>query len=181
MARGSSGVWTVEVLQARGLLPADTQPAAEILPQSSQSATKHGNRGESYDGYWFDSQAEVRRYKFLRLSEKAGEIVSLRMHKDAAILLDEGFRDLTGYKWQAMTYEPDFRYTTVATGREVVEDVKGLQTDVFRIKMRMVIKRYPDILFLVLPAHDIDDMGHCTVDGTSRKTNKSTPTKRGKK
>lgn len=167
-SRSGDGVWTVEVLRARGLLP---DMGHEPVVSPVVVATKHGNEPNWFDGYFFDSKAEIRRYRHLRIREKAGDICNLRMHKDAVLIFDEGFRDVTGYKWRDATYEPDFRYND-HDGSEVVEDVKGEQTAVFRLKMRLVIKRYPGIRFDVLPAGQIDADGNFGGDASIRASNK---------
>jgi hypothetical protein len=40
---------------------------------------KYGNRKTEIDGYLFDSQAEARRYKELKLMQAAGEIDTLEL------------------------------------------------------------------------------------------------------
>lgn len=80
-----------------------------------------------------DSRAEARRYDRLRQQSLAGEIRDLRVHVPIPLVVEgpEGPR-------QVGIYEADFVYVDVATGEEVVEDVKGLDTAASRLKRRMV-------------------------------------------
>lgn len=98
------------------------------------------------DGYQFDSLAEMRHYGELALRQAAGEISKLEVHPRFAIA--DAFTDATGKRWKALIYIADFAY--IENGREVVVDVKGVVTPVFRIKERLFRQRYPQVEFLVL-------------------------------
>jgi hypothetical protein len=103
---------------------------------------KYGNKHTEVDGYTFDSLAEARRYQELKLLQAAGEIDGLTIHP--VYILQEAFIDNGGKEHQAVTYETDFAYVNVH-GVTVCEDVKGVLTDVFKIKQKLFVKRYPDI------------------------------------
>ena len=60
---------------------------------------------------------------------------------------------IDGKRERALYYEGDFAYTE--RGRWVVEDVKGVVTDVFRLKRRLFIERYPAIELRVIPAKEV--------------------------
>jgi hypothetical protein len=109
-------------------------------------ANKYGNERVTIDGYTFDSQAEGTRYAALRLMEKAGAIEGLSVHP--VYLLQAAFRDSTGARHRAITYEADFSYTE--GGRAICEDVKGHRTEVFRLKEKLFRFRYPDIELKVI-------------------------------
>ena len=101
--------------------------------------TKYHAKKVRLDGYTFDSIMEADRYCALKLLEKAKVISMLEIHP--AFILQEPFT-YEG-KWErAITYEADFRY--MEGGRLVVEDVKGMKTDVYKIKRKMFLKRYGD-------------------------------------
>lgn len=85
------------------------------------------------DGITFDSLAEARRYSELRLMERAGEIAQLELQP--VYLLHAGIK-----------YRADFRYRD-KDGREVVEDVKGHLTDVYRLKKKLLLADYSEIDF----------------------------------
>jgi hypothetical protein len=46
-------------------------------------------------------------------------------------------------------YKADFRYKN-AQGEEVVEDTKGIQTDVFKLKKKLVEALYPGLEIQVI-------------------------------
>ena len=46
---------------------------------------------------------------------------------------------------RAITYRADFAYFDRAVNRGVIEDVKGMETDVFKIKKKMFLKKYGDL------------------------------------
>ena len=89
---------------------------------------KYNNRPTVIDGYRFDSKLEASRYGELRLLEKAGDIKDLEVHPHYPL-------EVNGLK--ICTYEADFRYTD-NRGTIHVEDVKGFDTAVSRIKRKLV-------------------------------------------
>jgi len=101
--------------------------------------SKYNNRRVQVDGIWFDSKAEAARYDELKLLRMAGEIHKLRSHPRYTLL--NAF-ECKGVKYRAIVYEADFEY--IENGMTVVEDVKGKQTAVFNLKMKLFIKRYGD-------------------------------------
>ena len=99
--------------------------------------SKYNARKVRLDGYTFDSMMEADHYCELKLLEKAKMIRDLKVHP--AYILQEPFT-YEG-KWEkAITYEADFSY--MEGGRQVVEDVKGMRTDVYKIKRKLFLKRY---------------------------------------
>lgn len=104
---------------------------------------KYHARPTEVDGIRFDSLAESRRYCELRLLEAAGEITDLRVHPRYELLPKEGGE-------RAVHYEGDFEYRE--GGRVVCEDVKGVETPVFRLKASMFRRRYPGIELRIINA-----------------------------
>lgn len=109
---------------------------------------KYHARATILDGYRFDSQAEARRYGELKLLARAGAIEGLDVHP--RFTLQEGFEDTTGKRWRPIAYEADFAYTE--EGRRVIEDVKGHETQVFKLKRKLFLARYPGLELRVIPA-----------------------------
>lgn len=108
--------------------------------------SKYNNKKIIFDGIKFDSKVEAAYYRHLNMLVKAGEVIKFEMQ--VPFILQEGFshptkrnKSGTPKKIPAMKYVADFlvRY---ADGTEKVIDVKGMQTQVFRIKARMFVKRY---------------------------------------
>lgn len=90
---------------------------------------KYGNVRTVVDGIAFDSKREARRWQELRLLEKAGEIGRLRRQVHFA---------LTVRDQQIGRYIADFVFDEKNNGlwREVVEDVKGVRTELYRWKAK---------------------------------------------
>ena len=89
-------------------------------------------------GLKFDSQREAHRYCELRLLEKAKRIKDLK--RQVKYVLIPAQRDKTGKLLEReVSYVADFVYYDFGLGREVVEDVKGMKTDVYKIKKKMML------------------------------------------
>ena len=97
--------------------------------------SKYGAIRVEYDGHKFDSKLEAARYKQLKLMEKAGQLTNLELQPKFPC-------EVNGKK--ICTYISDFRYT-LKNGKEVVEDVKGVETAVFKLKKKLVEALYPDV------------------------------------
>jgi hypothetical protein len=90
---------------------------------------KYGNRKVEFDGHLFDSLKELRRYKELRLLEKAKRISQLELQPKFAL-------EVNGVS--VCTYVADFHYWDHDTSRWVVEDSKGVRTPVYRLKKKLM-------------------------------------------
>lgn len=95
------------------------------------------------DGFTFDSMAEMNRYAELRMLERAGVIRDLELQPEF-VLQDRFSR--RGIRYAKIVYRADFRYMD-QDGQEIIEDVKGHETDVYRLKRKLLLYRYPDINF----------------------------------
>lgn len=102
--------------------------------------SKYNNKKVIVEDYVFDSIQESRRYKELKLLERAGKIQNLELQPH--FLLQDSFRK-NGKTIRKIEYIADFKY--IENGKTIVEDVKGLQTDVFKIKHKLFEKKYPDL------------------------------------
>ncbi len=101
---------------------------------------KYRNKKVIVDGKEFDSKKEGNRYKELRLLERAGEISNLELQP--RFLLQDKFKK-NGKTYRKIEYVADFKY--IENGKTIVEDVKGMQTDVFKLKHKIFEKVYPDL------------------------------------
>lgn len=92
------------------------------------------------DGFRFASRAEARRYSELLLRGLAGELRNLELQPRFELRAADGTR--------IATYIGDFRYQepaivgSIADWRDVVEDVKGVVTPVYRLKRRLFEATY---------------------------------------
>lgn len=89
------------------------------------------------DGMTFDSRREADRYLVLKSMEEDGDIENLR--RQVRYELVPAF-DVDGKHYRPSFYIADFVY--IEDGHEVVEDVKGMKTDVYRLKAKLIAYRY---------------------------------------
>jgi hypothetical protein len=101
---------------------------------------KYHNKKTVIDGITFDSKREAERYCELKLLEKAGKIRYLDLQPE--FILQESFKK-NGVTYRAIKYIADFSYIDIETGEIVVEDVKGMETEVFKIKWKLFEYHYP--------------------------------------
>ena len=91
------------------------------------------------DGITFDSRKEADRYLVLKGMEEDGAIEDLR--RQVRYELIPAF-DVDGKHHRPVFYVADFVYVDKETGDEVVEDVKGMRTDMYRLKSKLFARRY---------------------------------------
>lgn len=102
--------------------------------------TKYRAKKTEIDGIKFDSKKEAKRYIALKELEKKGNIEKLTLQP--RFLLQEGFRK-NGKAYRKIEYVADFMYRQ--DGKLIVEDVKGIKTDVYKLKQKLFEKRYQDL------------------------------------
>jgi hypothetical protein len=102
---------------------------------------KYNARAIVVEGERFDSQAEYYRHLDLELLQAAGEISDLE--RQPVFEMQPAFVDKFGKKHRAISYRADWRY--VEDGKIVVEDYKGFQTAVFKLKAKMFRFKFPEI------------------------------------
>lgn len=99
--------------------------------------SKYHARRTTVDGITFDSRKEADRYLVLKGMEEDGLIENLRRQVRYELL--PAF-DVDGRHYRPVYYVADFVY--VEDGKEVVEDVKGVRTDVYKLKSKLFARRY---------------------------------------
>lgn len=91
------------------------------------------------DGIKFDSKKEARRYKELKVLERAGTIKELELQP--RFILQDKFK-LEGKTHRKIEYVADFKYWDKEKETWIVEDVKGVKTDVYKLKKKIFLKKY---------------------------------------
>ncbi len=94
------------------------------------------------NGITFDSKKEARRYAELMELLRAGVISDLRLQPE--ITLQGAYKTAQGEPVRAIRYRADFSYTR--DGKTVWEDVKGMRTDVYRMKRKMCLDKGIEIV-----------------------------------
>lgn len=119
---------TNAVTQAKAL---DPQPAAA----PTKRASKYGNQKTVVDGITFDSKAEAARWVELKTLEFTGHITDLQ--RQVRFELVPKGKDSTGRGVRSVAYVADFTYRD-DMACPVVEDVKGMKTEVYRLKKKLL-------------------------------------------
>jgi hypothetical protein len=109
-----------------------------------KSYSKYKNVKTIVDGIKFDSKKEGARYSELKMLEKAGFISDLE--------LQPKFMICKQVKWGGKTlrkryYIADFYYVN-QENEQVVEDVKGCLTDIYKLKKQIFLTLYPHYIFI---------------------------------
>ena len=95
---------------------------------------KFNAKAVTVDGHKFPSKAEARRYGELKMLERADAIRNLEL-QPAFDLRVEGMK--------VCSYVADFAY--FEQSKRVIEDVKGVRTPVYRLKIKLLKALYPGI------------------------------------
>lgn len=104
-----------------------------------QRTQKYGNRKMQTDEGTFDSVKEYYRWLDLRQMVKAGIVSDLQRQVHYQLIPAQKIGGKTVEK--ACTYIADFVYKD-KSGNTVVEDVKGVKTEVYKIKKKLMLWRY---------------------------------------
>lgn len=104
--------------------------------------SKYGAKKTIVDGIKFDSKREANRYIELKLLERAGEIKNLELQPK--FVLQPKYRK-NGKGIREIAYIADFRYFDNRLDKLVVEDVKGVKTEVYRLKKKIVEYIHKDL------------------------------------
>lgn len=135
-----------------------------MAKQWYQKKSKYGNKPITVDGVRFDGLNEHRRWCFLQMMEKAGEISNLRYHvkfelipqitKEEIIHLKTKDKVVTKVVQSARYYEADFVYIN-KKGEEIVEDFKGQETDLFKFKAALFFYIYKKPITIVKQINEV--------------------------
>lgn len=97
---------------------------------------KYGNKPTTINGIRFASKKEAHRYIILMEDLRLGRITQLEAQPEYKIWTMR----LDGTEVAVGKYIADFRYKR--GGIEIIEDVKGVRTPVYKLKKKLVEARY---------------------------------------
>ena len=120
------------------------------------------------DEHTFDSKMEALRYIELKRLKQAGIVTEIELQPSFELqkayrkccggIREACGRDITcpvcGQKMpmiKAIVYRADFR-VTYKDGHQEIEDVKGMETEIFKLKRKMFEYRYPDLTLKLVKA-----------------------------
>lgn len=101
-----------------------------------EKTSKYRNKKTKVDGVYFDSVKESDYFKVLQIWLKFGEILGFARQPE--FLLQNGTEDM-----KPIIYKPDF--IVIYKDHTEIIDVKGMLTDVYKIKKKMFMARYPGL------------------------------------
>lgn len=103
---------------------------------------KYRNRKvETVDGK-FDSLKEFSRWEELKLLQRAGEIYELRRQVPFVLIPTQRDERTGKLLEKEAKYIADFAYRDSKTGRITVEDTKGMRTEAYILKRKMMLYRH---------------------------------------
>lgn len=105
---------------------------------------KYKNVKTMIGNFKFDSKKEAEFYLKLKAKKAIGEIRWIKLQPEFLIL--RGFVSENGEKTSGVKYVADFE-VEYADGRREVFDVKGVRTEAYKIKKKMLLNMYPNINF----------------------------------
>lgn len=108
--------------------------------------SKYGAKKINIDGETFDSKKEAKRWKELKLREDLGLISDLRRQVKYILVPAQREPDTVGSRGgvhkgrvieREVAYYADFVYRQ--DGKQIVEDVKGMRTETYKIKKKLML------------------------------------------
>ena len=97
--------------------------------------SKYKNKKTMLDGITFDSQKEALHYSELKILERAGIIKDLELQP--VFEITPKYKK-NGRNVRCIKYKADFAYYDIEKAKNVVVDVKGMKTDVYKLKKKLV-------------------------------------------
>ena len=104
--------------------------------------TKYHAKKTIVDGITFDSRKEAARYAELKLLERAGVISQLTLQP--RFELQKSFKK-NGKTYRKIEYVADFMYRDNKAEKTVIEDVKGVKTEVYKLKKKLFEAKFPEM------------------------------------
>lgn len=133
--------------QNKWLKAHDLKPGGDMWHRYLKRA-KYGNNTIVIGDNTYDSMKEYRRYLDLLMLEKAGEIEDLRRQVKFILIPAQREPNTVGKRGgikkgklleREVAYFADFVYKDVKSGEIVVEDTKGMRTDKYIIKRKLML------------------------------------------
>ena len=108
--------------------------------------SKYHNKITEIDNIKFDSKKEANRYRELKLLEKGKQIVGLELQPRYTIQI--AFTDSDGVRHRKIEYAADFTYYDKKFDTQVVEDCKGMRTEVYKLKKKLFLYGHGGLKFI---------------------------------
>lgn len=105
---------------------------------NANTKSKYHSRKQIIDGHVFASKKESARYAELKLLERAGIISDLELQKRFELIPSQRIDGKVVER--PCYYVCDFAY--LEGGKQVIEDAKGMKTEVYKIKKKLMLYKY---------------------------------------
>jgi hypothetical protein len=115
--------------------------------KSKGKKQKYNNQGNWYDGIYFRSQLELRRYCQLKILMNTGEISGF-------IIQPRFILQIGDENNKAITYSGDFLILN-NDGTYIVEDTKGYENQQWQRTYKMFKLKYPNVELKILKNEDV--------------------------
>lgn len=100
--------------------------------------SKYGNKKTIVHGITFDSKMEAEYYQYLKMLEN---VTIFDIHLQPKFMILPSYTDTEGKKQRPIYYQADF-LVKYESGLVEVIDVKGVETEAFKLKKKMFESRY---------------------------------------
>lgn len=108
--------------------------------------SKYHAKKTTYDGITYDSKKEAKRAYELIILQRAGHIKDLQRQVQFELIPE--YTNNKGEKIRSITYVCDFVYFDNESRQWIAEDVKGMRTDVYKIKKKLFEYKYVEYKFI---------------------------------
>jgi len=119
-------------------------------PVRTWGKNKYRAKPEIVDGVRFASKREAKRYRELKLLELGGFVTELELQPKFKLGPDDApilYRSDRCPNGRRAVYLADFRYRQ--DGQTIIEDVKGIDTPLSRLKRAIVEAQYKAVIVLI--------------------------------
>ena len=106
-------------------------------------AGKYGAQKTEFAGRRYDSKLEARVARDIQLLEKSGQVIKVEPQKTFQLFGRNGAK--------ICSHRVDF-LLTFKDGHKEVWEAKGYPTNVWKLKHKLFLDNYPDILYVVITA-----------------------------
>ena len=107
------------------------------MPKRKAYQSKYRAQKTVVDGITFDSKKEAERYIQLKYLEKQGAIRGLQRQVKFVLIPKQVDKRTKKTLERELSYYADFVY--YMHGEKIVEDVKGVKTDVYKLKRKLML------------------------------------------
>ncbi len=119
------------------------QEAKKLLGHKPEKRHKYNAKKTMIDGIIFDSKREAEYYATLKIRVAAGEVEKFDLQPE--FILQPAFTH-NGKRIREIKYIADFRIFYPDERIEIV-DTKGYKTKDYRLKKKLFLAKYPDVIF----------------------------------